>query len=149
SQLPDFVNPVAALQPDNGDRARPGAGYEPSNFAANILHLIDTLNIRKAIIKGHMRVASLGQSVAIDKPRRTLGLILIGSFYTMHDHPTVEKLWKSTVSHLVDPIDANVVRAFQESTVARPMPHSFFDLVVQESLKVPAYVWKQTLRSAL
>jgi pimeloyl-ACP methyl ester carboxylesterase len=57
--------------------------------------------------------------------------------------------WESTVSRLVDPIDPAIVRAFQEQNVAHPIPRTFLDLVVQESLKVPARVWKETLRSAL
>jgi non-heme chloroperoxidase len=149
AQLPDFVNAVAVSQRGHGDSERPEEGYHPADFATDIAHLMDTLNVQKAVIVGHSMGASIAQRFAIDHPERTLGLILIGSFYTLYDHPVVQKLWKSTVSHLADPIEPNVVRAFQESTVARPMPQSFLDLVVQESLKVPAHVWKQTLRCAL
>jgi len=33
------------------------------------------------------------------------------------------------------------VREFQESTLAQPVPPAFVDMVVQESLKLPARVW--------
>lgn len=33
-------------------------------------------------------------------------------------------------------------REFQESTLARPVPPAFLDLVVEESLEVPARVWR-------
>jgi pimeloyl-ACP methyl ester carboxylesterase len=46
------------------------------------------------------------------------------------------------VSRLTDPIDPGLVRQFQESTVAQPVPPGFLDTVVTESLKVPARVWR-------
>lgn len=43
------------------------------------------------------------------------------------------------------PVDPGFARSFQESTLARPIPASFIDMVVGESLKVPAFVWKAAL----
>jgi pimeloyl-ACP methyl ester carboxylesterase len=37
------------------------------------------------------------------------------------------------------------VREFQQSTLTRPVPHEFFETIVEESLKVPARVWKSAL----
>jgi len=149
AQLPDFVNAIAVSQRGHGDSERPEDDYHPADFASDIVHLMDTLSIQKAVIVGHSLGAIIAQRFAIDYPERTLGLVLVGSFYTMHDHPAVKELWKSTVSQLTDPIDRDMVRTFQEGTVAHSLPQAFLDLVVQESLKVPARVWKQTLRSAL
>ena len=149
AQLPDFLNAIAVSQRGHGDSDRPEEGYAVSDFASDVLHLMDTLNIQRSVIVGHSMGASVAQRFAIDYPDRTVGLILVGSFYTLHEHPVVMDFWESTVSRLVDPIDPAVVQAFQEQTVAHPIPRTFFDLVVQESLKVPARVWKETLRSAL
>src|SRR5262245_51592152 len=110
---------------------------------------MDSLSIQRAVIVGHSMGASVAQRFAIDFPDRTIGLILVGSFYTLHGHPTVHEFWDSTVSQLEDPIDPAIARAFQRSTLANSVPQAFFDLIVQESLKVPARVWKETLRSAL
>jgi pimeloyl-ACP methyl ester carboxylesterase len=52
------------------------------------------------------------------------------------------ELWQSAISQLVDPIDPAFVREFQESTLAQPVPPAHLDMVVQESLKVPARVWR-------
>jgi non-heme chloroperoxidase len=149
AQLPDFLNAIAVSQRGHGDSDRPDEGYSPSDFASDILHLMDSLNIQRTVIVGHSMGASVAQRFAIDHPERTVGLVLVGSFYTMHDHPAVLDLWESTVSHLVDPIDPAIVQSFQESTIAHSIPKAFLDLVVQESLKVPAKVWKETLRNAL
>jgi non-heme chloroperoxidase len=48
-----------------------------------------------------------------------------------------------------DPIDPAFVRAFQESTLARPVPRGFLEQVVRESMKAPAHVWQSTLKSLL
>ena len=50
---------------------------------------------------------------------------------------------------MTDPIDVAFVRAFQESTVAAPIPAAQMDMFVAESLKVPARVWKATFREFL
>ena len=149
AQLPDFVNAIAVSQRGHGDSERPEDGYLPADLASDIVHLMDTLSIQKAVVVGHSLGATVAQRFAIDYADRTLGLVLVGSFYTMHDHPAVQQLWKSTVAQLTDPIDPGIVRTFQEGTVAHPLPQAFLDLVVQESLKVPARIWKQALRSAL
>jgi pimeloyl-ACP methyl ester carboxylesterase len=53
-------------------------------------------------------------------------------------------MWDSTISKLTDPIDPDFVREFVESTFAQPVPQEFLETLVQESLKVPAQVWKAT-----
>jgi non-heme chloroperoxidase len=50
-----------------------------------------------------------------------------------------------TVRVFTDPVDPKVVREFQQSTLARPVPSAFFETIVSESLKVPARVWKEAL----
>ena len=59
------------------------------------------------------------------------------------------EFWESAVSQLVDPIDPGFVREFQESTLAQPVPQAFLDTIVQESLKVPARVWRAAFEGFL
>jgi non-heme chloroperoxidase len=55
----------------------------------------------------------------------------------------------SAVSRLTDPIDPRFVLDFQQSTLARPIASAFLDTMVQESLKVPARVWRAALGALL
>ena len=71
-----------------------------------------------------------------------MGLVLLGSYTTLHDNPGVLELWESVVSKLRDPIDPVLVHELQESTLSQPVPQEFIDIIVQESLKVPARVWR-------
>jgi pimeloyl-ACP methyl ester carboxylesterase len=86
---------------------------------------------------------------AIDNPERTLALVLIGGYATMRDNPAVRELWTSTVSTLGDPVDPAFVTAFQHSTLAQPVPPDWLDMVVAESLKVPARVWREACEAFL
>jgi non-heme chloroperoxidase len=59
------------------------------------------------------------------------------------------ELWTTAVSTLEDPVDPGFVREFQESTVARRVPPGLLDTAVQESLKLPARVWRATCEAFL
>jgi pimeloyl-ACP methyl ester carboxylesterase len=84
---------------------------------------------------------SVAQRFAIDRPDRTAGLVLMGSFARMRGNPLIEDLWRA-VSILGDPIDPAFIREFQKSTLARSVPAPLLETVVGESGRVPAPVWK-------
>jgi pimeloyl-ACP methyl ester carboxylesterase len=81
------------------------------------------------------------QRFAIDHPARTRGLVLVAAFAGYRENPVLVEFCGS-VAALTDPIDASFARDFQQSTLARPVPPAFFEMVVQESLKLPARVWR-------
>ena len=58
-------------------------------------------------------------------------------------------MWKEVLGTMADPVDPGFVRAFQESTLARPVAPGFLDMVVGESLKLPAHVWRAAFRDAV
>jgi pimeloyl-ACP methyl ester carboxylesterase len=144
SHLPPSIHAFALTQRGHGDADRPLAGYRTRDFAADVAAFADALGLQPAMVVGHSMGSTNAQRFAIDHPERTLGLVLAGAFATYRDNPAVVGFWQSTVSRLTDPIDPDFVRAFQESTLAQPVPQGFLDIVVQESLKVPARVWRAT-----
>ena len=110
---------------------------------------MDTLKLGPAVVVGHCMGSYIAQRFALDYPDRTLGLVLMGSCTTVRGNPVAIGLWDSVVSTLTDPIDPGFVREFQQSTLAQPVPQALLDTVVQESLKVPARVWKAALAALL
>jgi pimeloyl-ACP methyl ester carboxylesterase len=78
-----------------------------------------------------------------------LGLILAGSPLTLRDKPSVLELWDSTISKLEDPIDPRFVRGFMTTQLGRRVPQAFLKTMLRENLKVPARVWKATLKGLL
>jgi hypothetical protein len=86
---------------------------------------------------------------AIDHPERARGLVLVASFARYRGNPVIADFWESGVSRLQDPIDPAFVREFQASTLAQAIPQPFLDMVVTESLKVPARVWRDAFEGFL
>lgn len=147
--LPRSIHAFALSQRGHGDAVRPAVGYHPQDFAADLVQFMDALELGPAVIAGHSMGSTIAQRFAIDFPERTAGLLLMGSFAPVPGHPSMLALWDSVVSTLRDPIDRGIVLEFQQSTLAHPMPQRFLETVVQESLKVPARVWRAALEALL
>jgi non-heme chloroperoxidase len=147
--LPESIHAFALSQRGHGDADRPVAGYRPQDFAADLAAFMDALDLGSVVIAGHSMGSSIAQRFALDYPERTLGLVLVGSVTTWRGHPDFVELWDSVVSTLTDPIDPGFVLEFQESTLAQSVPPTFLETIVQESLKLPARVWKAALLEGL
>ena len=147
--LPDSIRAIALTQRGHGDSDRPASGYRPHDFAADLAAFMDALDLERAVMAGHCMGGSVAQRFALDYPKRTQALVLVSSFPTMRGNPDVQQLWDSAISTIRDPVDRSFVTEFQVSTVAQPVPEQFFETVVQESLKVPARVWKALFRGFL
>jgi pimeloyl-ACP methyl ester carboxylesterase len=86
---------------------------------------------------------------AIEHPERALGLVLLGCPATLRGKPRVEEMWKSTISKLTDPVDPAFVRDFLVGTADPSAPRDLVEESVQQSLKMPARVWRETNRGLL
>ncbi len=109
---------------------------------------MDAVHLDEAVIAGHSSHSFVAQRFAIDHPERTLGLVLIGAPATLSDKPGVQEM-RDSMSKLTDPIDEDFVRRFVESTVARRVPKAFYEAMVEESLKLPARVWRAAFEGIL
>ena len=147
--LPTEVRVIALSQRGHGDSDRPQARYDTAALAADLADVMHLLGIDAAVVAGHSMGSQVAQRFAIDHPRRTLGLVLLGAFTTLRGNPEVEALWDEAVAALDDPVDPAFVREFQQSTLAKPVPPAFFATILAESLKVPAHVWRAALRGQL
>ena len=147
--LPDSIHAFALTQRGHGDAARPETGYRFRDFASDLAGFMDALQIQSAVVVGHSMGSSVAQRFAIDFPERTSGLVLVGSFATLRGNPGVQELWDSAIATLTDPVDPGFVREFQQSTLAQPVPQAFFEVVMAESLKVPARVWRAAFEGFL
>jgi pimeloyl-ACP methyl ester carboxylesterase len=146
--LPNSIHAVTVSLRGHGD-SRPENGYTADDFAADVIALMDRMGFARAVIVGHSMGATVAQRMALSYPERIVGVVLIASFYSLKDNQNAQQLWESVVSRLEDPIDPQIVWDFQSSTVASVVPMAFLDLMVQESLKLPASRWKQVLRDQL
>lgn len=142
--LPARIRALAVSQRGHGESDRPVAGYHPHDFAADLDGFFDAVGIDRAIVVGHSMGSQVALKFALARPSRVLGLALVGGFATLAGNTAIDEL-REAVATLRDPIDTDFVRAFQGSTMARPCADSFFDMVVDESRKVPARIWREAL----
>jgi pimeloyl-ACP methyl ester carboxylesterase len=142
--LPPSLRVFAVTQRGHGSSAKPADGYAPEHFARDVAAFMDAVGVERAVIVGHSMGSIVAQRFAVDYPDRVRALVLEGAFLPRPAQGAVREFWQE-VARLKDPIDPVFVRAFQESTLAQPVPEGFLDMVVDESLKVPVHVWKGAL----
>ena len=143
AHLPHELRAYALTTRGHGDSDKPKHGYDPSTLAADVAGFMDAVGIIDAVIVGHSAGTYTAQQLAIDHPGRVRGLVLIGAVWSGPDHAVLNELNRIEYS---DPVDPTFVREFQQSTLLQPVPHDYFEMVVAESLKLPAAVWRAAVR---
>lgn len=146
--LPGFIRAFALSQRGHGDSDRPASGYHPRDFADDIVAFMDALKLKQAVIAGHSMGSNIAQRFALDYPERILGLALTASFFSFRGKQCVIEL-RDSVSNLTYPIDRDFALEFQQSTLAKEVPQTFLEMVVEESRKAPARVWRAALEGLL
>ncbi|MDY7226380.1 alpha/beta fold hydrolase [Hyalangium rubrum] len=141
--LPSRYRAYALDQRGHGDSQRPACCYTQQDFAADVAAFMDAMRISRATLVGHSMGSFIAQQVALAFPQRVEALVLIGSAPTGNN--AVIRGLNDFVVTLEDPVDPGFVHEFQASTVFQPVPDSYLNTLVSESLKVPARVWKDAL----
>jgi non-heme chloroperoxidase len=145
--IPKFIHAFALTQRGHGDASRPRAGYAVSDFAEDLPSFMDAVRLERAALVGHSMGSAVAQRFAIDHSERTLGLVLIGASATTRGTPEARKYWDAKLAGLTDPVDPAFVREALQQTVVQPVPTAFLDAILEESLKVPAFVWKEAINA--
>ncbi len=138
--LPDAIRACALTVRGHGDAPRPDEGYDVASLTADVVAFLDECGIERAVVAGHSMGSILATSLALDAPERLSGLVLMAGKPTYGD-PALDPLYDE-VRAFGEQVDPAWVRGFQESTLARPVPDAFLELVVEESMKLPARVWQ-------
>lgn len=142
--LPGSVRAFALSQRGHGDSDRPADGYSASELARDVAAFMDGVGIERAVIVGHSMGSHIAKRFVLDYPERALGLVIIGTFHRFRGNPGVEDLSDAVVK-MSDPVDPAFALEFQQSTIAKGVPTEYLDTVVEESLKVPARVWRAAI----
>ena len=147
--LPPTVHALAITARGHGHSGKPREGYRYGDMSNDLRAFLDALHLPTAVIVGHSMGAMVAQRFAIDHPRRVAGLVLMGSFQTLHRHALIQEFWDTELSTLADPITPGLARDFQVSTLAREIPPEILDVMVNESLAVPSRVWRELFKGFL
>jgi pimeloyl-ACP methyl ester carboxylesterase len=140
--LPPDLRVISLSQRGHGGSDRPAMGYRPADFAADVVAFMDVMQIERAVLVGHSMGSINALRCAIDHPSRVAGLLLAGTTPWFGRYPDLREFHRQQIAPLVDPVPEEFARAFQQSTLARPIGAAVLDGFVAESLRVPAHVWR-------
>lgn len=134
-------------QRGHGDSDRPTSGYTFPDFAGDVIAFMNAKGLKKATIVGHSMGSFVAQHVAAMAPERVEKLVLVGSAPAVRNDVVLQL--QREVSALTDPVSPKFVREFQTSVVTKPVAGEFMDRLIEESLKVPARVWRDAMAGML
>lgn len=137
----------AISQRGHGDSEQPGGGYTVPELAADVVAFMDAMGLPQVTLVGHSMGSLVGQEVALAAPERLARLVLIGS--GTHLRSEGMRQLEQEVNALEDPVPPEFAREFQVSTIYHPIPDEFLDRAVDESLKLPARVWRALMEGQL
>ncbi|TQK50383.1 pimeloyl-ACP methyl ester carboxylesterase [Streptomyces sp. SLBN-118] len=147
-RLPASLHGYAPTQRGHGDADRPADGYRPEDFASDLVAFLDAAGIDRAILVGASSGGVPARIVAGSHPDRVAGLVLLGVPGTLADKPAATAL-QEKIEGLCDPVPRAFVEDLMSGMMARPVARGFLETMIEESLKVPAHVWKETMRGLL
>jgi non-heme chloroperoxidase len=147
--LPESLHVFAITQRGHGDADKPTSGYAFEDFSKDVAAFMDHLGLESAVIAGSSMGSSVAQHFALDYPERTRGLVLMGAFVDYASNQGVVEFYNAAIVPLTDPIDPAFAQEWQQSTLAKPIPPALLQTFVNESLKVPAGLWRDMFASFL
>jgi pimeloyl-ACP methyl ester carboxylesterase len=148
ANLPSSIHAFAISQRGHGDSERPLQNYAPKDFAADIAEFIKQKNLEGAFIVGHSMGGVNGQQFAIDYPELTKGLVIIDSDPTFKNNPGMPEFYQEVLK-LEGAIDRKFMDDFQRATLADPIDSTYYNLLVDEGIKVPSSVFKAALEGLM
>lgn len=143
------VRALALSQRGHGRSDKPAGGYHTADFARDAAAFIREMDAGPAWVVGHSMGATNAMRLALDAPELVRGVVLVNAFARFRGNEAAESLHREVVVPLADPIDPQVARDFQLSTMATPVDPAFVDRMVAQSLMVPARIWRAALEGLL
>lgn len=147
-RLPSWVHALAPTQRGHGDASKPARGYRVEDFASDLEAFMDEVGLEQATLVASSSSGFTARMLASRNPGRVRAMVLLGVPWTL-GAPGPPPGLVEAISELRDPVDVDFVRDFVEGTSSTRVPRDFLELMIAESLKVPAHVWQETLAGLL
>jgi len=139
--LPASFRVYAVTLRGHGLSDHPATGFSREDFAADILDFLDQIQIHHATLVGHSLGSFVAQKVAEQDHGHIDRVVLIGSGPGIKKASSGESAVTSPFAKLQDPVPYTFFRDFQASTIYRPIPAWFFEVMVAEAQRAPADTW--------
>ncbi len=146
--LPPSIYAVAPTQRGHHSVNGNPPSYRIEDFASDVVDFMDIIGTDRAVLVGASGGGLVAQTVARHQPQRVAGLVLISSPVTLADKPGVTAM-REEIMRLSDPIDPRFVEQFVRGTSPNDMSEEFAARLVDESLAIPAKVWRESFLGLL
>lgn len=148
SYLPAEIHAIAISQRGHGNSGRPTQGYRPKDFAADVAAFIKQKGLGAVVIAGHSMGGVNAQQFALSYPSLTLGLVIIDSDPAFANNPGMNEFLNEVMS-LEGSIPRDYMDGFQKATLANPIDSGYYELIVNEGLKCPVFVFQAALKGLI
>ena len=145
--LPPRIHAFVFDQRGFGDSERPGGRYRIEDFAADAIAFLDALAIDRAAFVGHSFGTFVTRKAALTHPDRIARMVLIGAGESK-GNPVLQEV-RAAMAALPEPVPEEFAREFQAGTAFAPVPQTFFNRIVAESLKLPSRLWRDVFDGIL
>jgi non-heme chloroperoxidase len=143
--LPKNIHAFAISQRGHGDSERPVSGYHPKDFANDVAAFIKKKNLGKAVVVGHSMGGVVAQQFVLLHPQLAKGIVIIDSDPTFIDNPGMPEFYQE-VMKLQGAIDYKFMDEFQKATLTKPIDPEYYETLVVEGTKVPAWVFQAAMK---
>jgi pimeloyl-ACP methyl ester carboxylesterase len=127
----------------HGDADKAPTGYGLPDLAADVVAVLDALDLPRAVLVGVSSGGYLAQQVAVSAPERVAGLVLAGAPYDLRGRaPFADEL-----ATITDPVDPAWARRFLAGfTDLERLPSWYVDVLVEDAVRLPASIWTAAFR---
>ncbi|HEY6133671.1 MAG TPA: alpha/beta hydrolase [Rubrivivax sp.] len=147
--LPPDWHVIALTQRGHGGSDKPHTGYRTRDFAADAAAFARALGLPPVVVVGHSMGATNAMRLALDHPDLVRGVVAAGAFASFADKSDLAAFIAQDIAGLTDPVPRALARAFQLDTLAGPVAPGLVEAMTDESLRVPAHVWREAFEHLL
>jgi len=141
AKFPDYLHVIAISQRGHGNSTKTERTDNAKYFADDVAAFIHEKNLGASIIVGHSFGGIVTQQFALNYPQLTRAIAIVGSDVCFYDNEGISEFVEE-INKLNDPIDRKFAEEFQQSTIVKPVDSTIVNEFINESMKVPAHVWK-------
>lgn len=149
AHLPPGLRAIAVSLRGHGESDRPATGYGMDALVADVAAFLDALDLPRPLLVGHCLGGGAALRLALARPDRLGGLVLMATQPDWRDHPDAAALWDDVIATLTDPVDPGFLRAYIARQTVRPLPEALAAMLLAEARKLPAHAWRGLVREAL
>ncbi len=147
--LDKSIRIIAPTLRGHGDSDKPKSGYDSKEMADDVSVLLRKLMIDKAVVLGASSGGLVARSIALRYPEMVSGLILVGSPLELCKNPDLRQLYDNVISKFGDEVDKDFVKGFVSGLSGTNVPSGFIEMMTEETMKLPSWVWKEYTASLL